>query len=142
MQTTIVLGVDGSEPSERAVKWCATYGPALGAVVVVVYAIDLPLHATAAPYAVPSLMTPEERDELLALVTRDWCKALSDAGVEFRVELMDGNPARALIDAARTADATFVVTGRRGRGGFAELLLGSTSHHLSHHLDRTLVIVP
>lgn len=31
---------------------------------------------------------------------------------------------------------------RRGRGGFGKLLLGSTSHHLSHHLDRPLVIVP
>ena len=39
-------------------------------------------------------------------------------------------------------DADLVVTGKRGRGGFAELLLGSTSHVLSHHLDRPLVIVP
>ena len=31
---------------------------------------------------------------------------------------------------------------RRGRGGFAELLLGSTSHQLTHHVDRPLVIVP
>jgi nucleotide-binding universal stress UspA family protein len=47
-----------------------------------------------------------------------------------------------LIEIARTEGAELVVTGRRGRGGFAELLLGSTSHQLTHHVDRPLVIVP
>ena len=45
----------------------------------------------------------------------------------------------------KTADdesADLVVTGRRGRGGFAELVLGSTSYSLVHHLNRPLTIVP
>ena len=46
------------------------------------------------------------------------------------------------MQAAKTEKADLVVTGKRGRGGFAELILGSTSHVLSHHLDRPLVIVP
>jgi nucleotide-binding universal stress UspA family protein len=46
------------------------------------------------------------------------------------------------MQAARSEGAELVVTGRHGRGGFAELVLGSTSHELSHHLDRPLVIVP
>jgi nucleotide-binding universal stress UspA family protein len=56
--------------------------------------------------------------------------------------VVDGEPAPALMEAARTEGAALVVTGRRGHGGFKALLLGSTSHHLSHHLDRPLVIVP
>jgi nucleotide-binding universal stress UspA family protein len=86
--------------------------------------------------------TQQERDELADTAERVWCKPLADAGVSFRVTLMDGEPAAMLMQAARSADADVVVTGRRGLGGFKELVLGSTSHHLSHHLDRPLVIVP
>jgi nucleotide-binding universal stress UspA family protein len=139
----IVVGVDGSDASARAVQWCADHAASLGATVVAVHAIDLPVYAppTYASFQALSL-TEEQQDNLRDIATRDWCKPLADAGVAHRVLLMDGSPALALLQAARSEDAELVVTGRRGRGGFAELVLGSTSHHLSHHLDRPLVIVP
>ena len=43
MNMKIVVGVDGSEPSQRAVEWCATYAKALGAEVVAVHVVDAPL---------------------------------------------------------------------------------------------------
>jgi nucleotide-binding universal stress UspA family protein len=46
------------------------------------------------------------------------------------------------MEAAKAEQAELVVIGRRGRGGFAELFLGSTSHALTHHLDRPLLSVP
>ena len=67
---------------------------------------------------------------------------LAPSGIAFRAVVVEGSPAAALIELARKEDVDLVVAGRRGRGGFAELLLGSTTHHLSHHLDRPLVIVP
>jgi len=62
--------------------------------------------------------------------------------VPFRTEVVDGYPPKVIIDVAAREAADLVVTGRRGLGGFKELLLGSTSNHLSHHLDRALLIVP
>lgn len=141
-RTTVVLGVDGSEHAERAVEWCANYAAERGAGVVVVHAVELPVHAVAARHGLPSLMTEAERDALCDVVGRDWCKPLAGAGVAFTVELFDDGAAGALMDASRAHVAELVVVGRRGRGGFAELVLGSTSHHLAQHLDRPLVIVP
>ncbi|MFM8973597.1 MAG: universal stress protein [Actinomycetota bacterium] len=141
--STIVVGVDGSEHAERAIEWCARHAVRLGADVVVVHAVDLPLAgAPGIGYAPLPPLTGEERDDLTAIVRDRWSAALATAGVDSRVEVVDGPAATALKDAARANDAELVVVGRRGRGGFAELLLGSTSHHLSHHLDRPLVIVP
>ena len=140
----IVAGVDGSEPANRAVAWCAKLAGALDAEVVVVHAIDMPVYRSVAGLRLPELSSPspEYRAELSEHVTNVWCAALATANVSYRVAVMDGDPAFAIMKAAKTEQADLVVTGRRGRGGFAELVLGSTSYTLTHHLDRPLVIVP
>jgi nucleotide-binding universal stress UspA family protein len=144
MDMKFVVGVDGSEQSRRAVEWCATYAKLLGAEVVAVHAIDIPFldtQPTAFPVRIPEF-SAEEREDLEDVVTGEWCAPLEEASVSFRVVLVDGVPARVLMRAAVDEDADLVVTGKRGRGGFAELILGSTSHALSLHLNRPLVIVP
>ena len=60
----------------------------------------------------------------------------------YRADVVDGYPPKVIIDVATNEDADLVVTGRRGLGGLKELLLGSTSNNLVHHLNRPLVIVP
>jgi len=139
----IVVGVDGSESASRAVQWCATCAGPLGAEVVAVHAVDLPiLVAPMSTYVPIPAFTEVNRKELREVVTRDWCAPLAGASIPFRVVLLDGDPALVIIDVAKDENADLVVTGRRGRGGFAELVLGSTSYALTHHLNRPLVIVP
>lgn len=139
----IVVGVDGSLSSKHAVEWCATHAPALDAEIVAVHSIELPVYA-ASGFGVVPLPVPSEPDhDAIGNVMRsDWCAPLTEAGVEFRTVVTDGSPAGSIIELAQHEQADLVVTGRRGLGGFAELLLGSTSHELAHHLDRPLVIVP
>jgi nucleotide-binding universal stress UspA family protein len=137
----MLVGVDGSEHSIRAVKWCAAWAGALDAEVIAVHVIDTIVYIGDTELPMPPL-SAAQREEVRHLVVSDWCKPLADAGVSYRALLMDGNPAVALMQAAEAEDAELVVAGCRGRGGFAELILGSTSHQLTHHLDRPLVIVP
>ncbi len=60
-------------------------------------------------------------------------------GVEIRTVIVEGNPARALLDAAKDAD--LLVVGSRGHGGFTEALLGSVSQHCVHHADCPVVVI-
>ncbi len=139
----IVVGVDGSVSSGHAVDWCAAVAPALDAEIIAVHSIEIPVYSAsgfgAAPVPPPSA---SERDGVRAMIEGEWCAPLTEAKVRFRSVVADGSPAAAIIDVAQHEEADLVVTGRRGLGGFKELLLGSTSHELSHHLDRPLVIVP
>ena len=138
----IVVGVDGSEHSARALQWCADHAQGFGAEVVVVHVIETPvlLGPVLSMTPLPSL-TERQRDELHDVVHL-WCKPLTDAGVAHRVLLVEGNAPLALAQIANDETAELVVTGRRGRGRFAELILGSTSHALTHCLPIPLVIVP
>jgi nucleotide-binding universal stress UspA family protein len=139
----IVVGVDGSEQSGHAIVWCAKYASALDAEVIAVHAVDMPVYAAPGVGYLPvPTLSAADRSELADTVRNEWCAPLEKAGVRFRVLVADGAPASVLMHTAAAENAELVVTGRRGRGGFAELLLGSTSHQLSHHLDRPLVIVP
>jgi nucleotide-binding universal stress UspA family protein len=139
----LLVGVDGSDASQRALEWCAQHARSLDAEVVVVHAVEQPV--VVAPvttgFVLPEF-TPADREEIRRIVTDNWCTPLTAASVPFRVVLKEGGAALTIIQAAEAENADLVVAGRRGRGGFAELLLGSTSHALSHHLHRPLLIVP
>jgi nucleotide-binding universal stress UspA family protein len=56
-----------------------------------------------------------------------------------RTEVRKGDPVTALLE--RSADASMVVVGTRGRGGFKGALLGSTSQALITHADAPVVVV-
>jgi nucleotide-binding universal stress UspA family protein len=61
------------------------------------------------------------------------------AGVEITTESARGTPGFALIEQSREAD--LVVLGSRGRGGFAELLLGSTTAEVAAHSHSPVAVV-
>lgn len=139
----IVVAVDGSESAARAVGWVAEHAAALQAQVIAVHALEEPVYALPPMTAVAmGPLPPEVRAEIRATLERDWCAPLVAAGIAVQAELVDGPPAAAIIRIADEHDADLVVVGRRGRGGFSELLLGSVSHQLAHHVHRPLVVIP
>jgi nucleotide-binding universal stress UspA family protein len=134
---SIVVGVDGSPCSERALEWAAALAAELGAEVVAVHALGLLVHvgATTAP-------AQEHRAEVRARLEGPWTASLRAAGVAHRCVLVDGNPVTALLAAAGEHGGCMVVVGSRGTGGFPGLQLGSTSHQLAQYASLPVVIVP
>lgn len=138
----IVVGLDGSPGSEAAARWCAEMAPLLDAEVVAVHALPPVVYMLpTTPGAIPPVYDDTVRQELTRALD-GWCAPLREADAEFRSEVVEGSPAEAIMRVADKVDADLIVVGRRGHGGFAELVLGSVPHQLSHHADRPVVVVP
>jgi nucleotide-binding universal stress UspA family protein len=139
----IVVGVDGSEHSEAAVNWAVRMAKGMGSEVVAVFAIAPPVYFDAgytAPVAPPQF-DPAWRGEMKKEFEGQWCKALRDAGVRYRTIIQDGRAASVIAQVADSVDADVIVVGRRGRGGVAELVLGSVSHELVLHSKRPILLI-
>jgi nucleotide-binding universal stress UspA family protein len=139
----IVVGLDGSPGSDAAARWCVEAAPLLDADIVAVHAI-LPL-LSMVPATAPTV-APLDYDEVarreFARELDHWCEPFESAGIEFRALVLAGEPTEMLMKVADESDAAMIVVGRRGRGGFKELVLGSVPHRLSHHATRPVVVVP
>lgn len=139
----IVVGVDRSIGSAAAVAWCARMAPLLDADVIAVHAIES-LDYAAPPSSLPNYAFPDDawREHIRTECEKVWCASLDAAGIKFRVVLLNAAAAAALLVVADDVDADMIVLGRRGQGGFEELLLGSAPHQVAHHARRPVVIVP
>ena len=62
--------------------------------------------------------------------------------MKFRTLITDGRPATVLAQTAEGEGAQVIIVARRGRGGVAELVLGSVSHELMLHSRTPVLLIP
>lgn len=133
----VVVGIDGSDSSRRALEWAAEYAHQMARPLVAVSAWEWPGRFGAfAPW--PS-STDFERDARHILV-ESIEKALGpDRAPRVGWKVVRGQPAIVLVEASRTA--ALVVVGSRGHGEIVGMFLGSVSEYLSTHAHCPVVIV-
>ena len=138
---TIVVGVDGSEAAHTALVRAVSTAKLEGARLRVVCAWDIPSEVYAG--FVPGIDegTFDGFRENAETVVRD---ALAEAerivpGLQSEGEAVQGHAAEVLLREA--SDASLIVVGNRGRGGFASLLLGSVSQQVVHHAHCPVLVV-
>ena len=132
----VVVGVDGSPSSLRALDWAAHYVEPTHAVLRVVTAWQWPLMF--GPLIFPEKVNPKidaEDIQARALERRFGSELPSD--VEALV--VEGHPTPTVLNAAKGAE--LLVLGTRGHGGFGGLLLGSVSEHCARTAECSVVIV-
>ena len=136
----IAIGVDGSESSAAAIKWAIRLAKGMGSQVIAVYAVDIPVYLLE-PYDIPIQFDDDWRAAMKSDFENKWCKPLKIAGVKYRTVMEEGRAATVIAEVAERENADVIVVGRRGRGGVAELLLGSASHELVLHSRRPVMVV-
>ena len=139
----IVVGVDGSLHARQALAW-AMREAALRHAALTVLAVNPTM---ASPWTGNPLKAPNDsliEDQMEEDVRNAIAKSASEIGQaqpsSLAVTVFSGFPAKALIEASRSAD--LIVIGSRGAGGFESLLLGSISSQVVHHAACPVVVVP
>jgi nucleotide-binding universal stress UspA family protein len=132
----VVAGTDGSEESLLAVEWAGREASLHGVPLLVLSALA-PL-----PWMTPSA------DEIVDVSRKRLERALEVAadraagvapGLKIDTQVVAGPPARALTGLAR--EASMLVTGSRGAGGFAAMILGSVSRYAATHALCPVIVV-
>lgn len=138
----IVVGVDGSGHSVRALEWAAREA-ALREVPLTVITVHQPVvgyWGSAADYPQDHALSVWTR----AAVREQTEKVIDGLGgkapPQVNVDTVSGYPAEELLTAAQGAE--LLVVGSRGVGGFARLVMGSVSSQVAQHAHCPVVVVP
>jgi nucleotide-binding universal stress UspA family protein len=144
MFETIVVGTDGSETANEAVRQAAalarTCGDGTKVHLVTAYKPIESMYL--APEVVPSgivgLVDPRAEARVVVDEAADKVRA---EGVDVETYVWPGDAASAIIEVATTSKADVIVVGSRGMSGAARFLLGSVPNRVSHHAPCTVMIV-
>ena len=137
-QRRIVVGVDSSDNAARAADWAAQEAADRSLPLHLVHALDLP-----GPMGI--VIEPPEYDAEETAANHHMLRRIlgnlreRHPYVAITGEISELSPAETLVAFSR--DAELVVTGTRGHGGFAGMLLGSVSHALAAHAHCPTIVV-
>ncbi|MBX6357171.1 MAG: universal stress protein [Micromonosporaceae bacterium] len=137
----VLVGADGSPASSVAVGFAFEEAKRRGAQLGVVHAWRPPVRFWGGDEPSPDHVHPSDLESGQLRQLQEWIQPWRDKypEVDVRWMLTVERPAAALVEAAR--EATLVVVGSRGHGGFAGLLLGSVSQQLINHAPCPVVVV-
>jgi nucleotide-binding universal stress UspA family protein len=132
----IVVGIDGSPHSQVALRWAIEEARLRGLGLQIIHAF-------------PALVTywgttsseyyPKEEAEAHKVFEHALASAPSTDGLDVERTLTPGNPAEILVEASR--EASMLVIGARGRGGFRGVVMGSVSWHVVHQAHCPVLVV-
>lgn len=140
----IVVGVDDSEPSQRAVDFALRIAAQYKGHVTAVHGVDW-ASAVSSLEAGLSVADPQPvvdalREDGRALLAKVTAQARS-AGIACDEELIDAKPVDAILTAAQKAGALVVILGTHGRGGIARFVLGSVAETVIRMSDIPVLAV-
>lgn len=131
----IVVGIDGSDESYVGLAWAVHEARHQNRPLRLVHAWEVPVPGYVPVPASVDLVRESAEATLSDAVTKagEWA-----GGVRVQGLLVHGPAGRVLID--QGSDAAMVVVGSHGRGGFARLLLGSSSGAVAAHAEVPVVV--
>ncbi len=139
---TWMVGVDGSDAARHAALWAVRHAPGRADTLELIEAWHVPASVAGSPAAT---MVSGHDLGLYEQAATEHVTGLAgelepSTPIPIETTVACGRAASVVVEASRRAD--LLVLGSRGRGGFARLVLGSTSTQCATHAHVPTVVVP
>lgn len=140
MFTKILVPVDGSDNSYRALEAALVLSEKLGSNISVVNVMEqVPITHIESEKLLSELLEAykKENQEVLSK-----CSDIArQKGIAIKTVLLQGNPAPVILDYSKKENFDLVIMGSRGMGKFKELIIGSVSSKIVHHSPCAIMII-
>lgn len=140
MFTNVLVPVDGSDNSYRALDAALLLSQKLGSNITVVNVMEqVPITHIESEKLLSELLEAyrKENQEILSKCS----KIASEKGISIKTLLLQGNPASVILDYCKKENFDLVIMGSRGLGKFKQLILGSVSNKIVHHCQCAVLLI-
>ncbi|MBU2700618.1 nucleotide-binding universal stress UspA family protein [Sporomusaceae bacterium BoRhaA] len=134
----IIVAYDGSSDSKKALSMATDLSKDIAADVVVVSVYDVPI---ALADGVSYSEWAADCEKACEARVAEGKKLCEDKGIVVYTEVLQGNPADEIIKYAENEQAYLIISGTRGLGGFARLLVGSVAHKIVTYSKIPVLVV-
>ena len=140
MFTNILVPVDGSDNSYRALDAALLLSEKLGSHITVIHVMEqVPITHIGSENLLNEFLQAykKENQEILSKCS----EIATQKGLTINTFLLEGNPASAILDFSKKEKFDLLIMGRRGLGKFKELILGSISSKIVHHSPSAVLLI-
>jgi nucleotide-binding universal stress UspA family protein len=138
--TNILVPIDGSDNSYRALDAALLLSEKLGSNINVIHVMEeVPITHIGSEKMLNELLKAykKESQDILLKCT----EIANQKGLTIKTLLLQGNPASAILDYNKKEKFDLVIMGSRGLGKFKELILGSVSSKIMHHSPCAVLLI-
>ena len=140
MFTNILIPIDGSDNSYRALDAALLLSEKLGSNITVIHVMEeVPITHIGSEKMLNELLEAYKKENQDILLK---CSEIANQkGLTIKTFLLQGNPASAILDYMKKEKFDLVIMGSRGLGKFKELILGSVSSKIVHHSPCAVLLI-
>jgi nucleotide-binding universal stress UspA family protein len=138
--TNILVPVDGSDNSYRALDAALILSEKLGSNITVIHVMEqFPITHIGSEKLLSEVLEAykKENQDILSKCT----EIATQKGLTIKTLLLEGNPASLILDYSKKEKFDLLIMGSRGLGKFKELILGSVSGKIVHHSPCAVMLI-
>jgi nucleotide-binding universal stress UspA family protein len=138
--TNILVPIDGSDNSYRALDAALLLSEKLGSNISVIHVMEeVPITHIGSEKILNELLEAYKKENQDILLK---CSEIANQkGLTIKTFLLQGNPASVILDYNKKKKFDLVIMGSRGLGKFKELILGSVSSKIVHHSPCAVLLI-
>jgi nucleotide-binding universal stress UspA family protein len=136
----ILVPVDGSDNSYRALDAALVLSEKLGSNITVIHVMEeVPITHIGSEKLLKELLEAykKENQDILSKCS----EIATQKGLTIKTFLLQGNPASVILDFSKKEKFDILIMGSRGLGKFKELILGSVTSKIVHHSPCAVLLI-